>query len=84
MRGTRYTKTMTLYALYKNDEFIDVGTADELAARLGKNRDYIQWLATAVAHRRGEGNNWVLAHKVGMVLYERETYRSPWVEKKVI
>lgn len=84
MRGGPYTKKLALYALYKNDTFIDVGTAEELADRMGCDRKYIQLLSTPSIHKRAEGNNWILAHKVGSVIYARKTYQSPWVEKCVI
>ena len=35
------TKDKQIYAIYDNDEFIDVGTADELAERQGITRSTI-------------------------------------------
>lgn len=85
MRGVRYTKKMVLYGLYKGDSFIDVGTASELAERHHTTNKHIQWLSTPTIHKRAEGSdNWLLAYKVGVILYERETCRSSWVEVEMI
>ena len=43
----------TVYALYKGDEFIDMGTADELAKRRNVKPESIRWLATPSARKRG-------------------------------
>ena len=40
------------YALYKGDEFIDIGTADYLAELLKVNRKTIQFLASPSALKR--------------------------------
>lgn len=39
------------YALYRDDEFIDVGTAAEIASRRGVTTKHIRWLSTASAHK---------------------------------
>lgn len=36
---------MNIYALYRGDEFVDVGTAKELGERQGVKPDTIRWLA---------------------------------------
>ena len=46
---------MKLYALYKGEKFVDVGTAKELAARHKVKRDTIYWLASPAAHKRDRG-----------------------------
>lgn len=33
------------YAIYKGDEFIDLGTAEELAKRMNTSKNTIQWYA---------------------------------------
>lgn len=40
------------YAIYKGDDFIMIGTADECAERLGIKADSVKWLSTGVAWRR--------------------------------
>lgn len=52
-----------IYALYRGDEPLGVGTADELAERLGIKRDTILWLSTPAAHRRAN-DKWMVAYKV--------------------
>lgn len=43
------------YALYKGDDFIDVGTAQELARKLKVTVDYIKWMTTPTAQKRNKG-----------------------------
>lgn len=38
-------KATKQYALYKNDDFIDIGTSEELAKKINTTRAYILWLA---------------------------------------
>lgn len=52
-----------IYALYRGDEMLDVGTADELAEKMGVKRDTVLWLSTPAAHRRAN-DKWVLAYKI--------------------
>lgn len=40
------------YALYRGDELVDVGTARELAGRMGVTAEYVRWMATPTARRR--------------------------------
>ena len=47
---------MKIYALYKGEEFIDIGTVHELAERRGVKIESIYWLASPAAHRRDRGN----------------------------
>lgn len=51
------------YALYRGDELLGMGTAEELAEKLGIKRDTVLWLSTPAAHRRAN-DKWVLAYKV--------------------
>lgn len=51
------------YALYRGDEFIDVGTADELAERHGIKPESVRWMSTPSYHKRGyEGR--LLSYKI--------------------
>ena len=45
-----------LFALYRGDEFVDVGTRKELAARLGVTASYIQYMSTPVYRERIRGH----------------------------
>ena len=41
-------KKLNIYAVYKGDKFIDVGTAEEIAKNLGlKDKKRVYWYATA-------------------------------------
>jgi hypothetical protein len=55
----------TLYALYRGDEFVDVGTANELAERRGVMADSIRYLASAAYRRRQHVDECVYAYNVG-------------------
>lgn len=50
---------MALYALYKGDDLLDVGTAHEIAERRGCKPSTIEWLATPSSKRRDRGNRLV-------------------------
>lgn len=53
------------YALYRGDEFLDVGTALELSKRFHVDPETIRWYSTPVHHRRCEGReNRLLAIRV--------------------
>lgn len=58
----------SVYALYKGDKFLDIGTQKELAARTGKSINTIRFLASDVNKKRikakGE-NNGLLMIKIG-------------------
>ena len=45
------------YALYRGDEFLDVGTALELSKRFHVDPETIRWYSTPVHHRRCEGHD---------------------------
>ncbi len=47
-------KHNAIYAVYKNDEMIAIGTADECAAELNVQPEYIIWMATPIGKRRYE------------------------------
>lgn len=51
----RRTRRTAVYALYRGDEFVDVGTADELAGRRHVTPEYVRWMACPVARRRDRG-----------------------------
>ena len=58
---------MNIYGLYKGDEFIDVGTAEELAERRGIKPKTIRWLASCamVKEKAESGANCLIAVLVG-------------------
>ena len=41
------------YALYRGDEFVDVGTAEEIAERQGIRPESVKWMSTPSYHKRG-------------------------------
>lgn len=43
------------YALYKGDDLIDIGTAEELAAKRGVQAETIKFYATPTNARRNKG-----------------------------
>jgi len=43
------------YAIYKGEELLAIGTAQECAEELGVTADYIYWLTTPSGKRRAEG-----------------------------
>lgn len=45
---------MALYALYHGDEFVDIGTARELAELEGTSPECIRWASAPSARRCGE------------------------------
>ena len=45
---------MTVYAVYKDDELLALGTARECAERLGVSERTVRWLSCPWAHRRAE------------------------------
>ena len=47
---------MNIYALYKGEEFIDVGTAEEIAERQGMTAKSVRWLAGSKAQKEAEEN----------------------------
>lgn len=40
------------YAVYKNDEIVVIGTAEECALELGVTVEYIRWMTTPTGKRR--------------------------------
>ena len=46
---------MKEYAVYKGEELLAIGTAQECAEGLGVTADYIYWLTTPSGKRRSEG-----------------------------
>lgn len=58
-------KSKTVYALYKGDTFIDLGTACELAKVLNVSERTIKFYATKTyKERRKESNNSIIVIKV--------------------
>ena len=56
-------KTQTIYGIYKGDNFIDVGTADELAERLTVKKGTIRFYANPANIRRNKSDNRIIAVK---------------------
>ncbi len=44
------------FAVYKGEEFLDEGTAEELAERFGVTPKTIRWWAAPTSHKRDKGN----------------------------
>lgn len=43
------------YVVYRGEEVVAIGTAEEVAEALGVERQRVEWLATPTAHRRASG-----------------------------
>lgn len=57
------------YALYKGDNFVDVGTADYLANLISVTRETIKWLASPSAlkrRRKSEDSNALICVRINM------------------
>lgn len=50
-----------IFAIYKGDKFIDVGTSEELAKRLNMKENSIRWLASPENKRRDKCGNRTIA-----------------------
>ena len=44
------------YAIYKGDEFITLGSAQECAKKLDVTPDYIKWMTYPICRKRNKGN----------------------------
>ena len=44
------------HAVYRGDEFVDLGTLEELSQRLNMTRKFLQWLKSPTAHKRINGD----------------------------
>ena len=53
-----------IYAIYKGDKFIDVGTIPELSKRLGRTYEAIYFMTTPVAKRRDVNYNHLVAYQI--------------------
>ncbi len=56
----------TQYSVYKGDEFIFMGTLDEVAERLGVSTKSVKWMATPAAKKRADkpGSTKMIVEKV--------------------
>lgn len=54
---------MTIYALYKGERLLGIGTAAELAEKLGVTQKTIWWYASPAAKRRS-GKNATIAERL--------------------
>ena len=54
-----------VYAIYRGDEFIDVGTLVELSERTGIKRETLRWYSYPSSHKRDKGNKF-LVYKIDM------------------
>lgn len=59
-RQGRYPKPPREYALYRGDEFLDIGTKQELSKKYGLPVATIEWLSTPSGSRRTGGKGWVI------------------------
>ncbi len=55
-------KKRKIYAAYKGDEFIDLGTKEELAQKLNTTIDYLSYLTTPTykKRRKNKGNSMIV------------------------
>lgn len=53
-----------LYALYKGEQFLDVGTMKELAQRRGVKVSTIKFMASSKAHGRNKAGKRTLAYRI--------------------
>ena len=53
--GRRKGMGRATYVVYRGDDVLGVGTADELGERLGVRPDTIRWMASPTAHKRDNG-----------------------------
>lgn len=51
---------MKLYALYKGDDFIDIGTTKELAQKLNVKEETIRFYATSTWKNKTNCESWVV------------------------
>jgi hypothetical protein len=56
-------KFQIVYGLYKGDEFIDVGTAEELASKFGVAKNTIYSYASAKHKNKNKNDNFIVAVK---------------------
>ena len=54
----------SVYAIYKGDDFIDLGTAEELSKKLGVKVNTIRYMATKAHHKRATSDNWMVAIRI--------------------
>lgn len=54
------------YAVYKGDDFIFMGTLEEVAERLGVSTKSVKWMATPAAKKRADkpGSTKMIVEKV--------------------
>lgn len=69
VRGKAYQlglKRVTEFAVYKGEENLAIGTAEECAEKTGLKKYYIQWLSTPAGRKRAElrGENSIVVMKL--------------------
>lgn len=57
-------KSKDIYALYKGDRFLELGTVNELAAYLNVSPRTIRFYASNTYKKRMKGNNYYIVIKV--------------------
>ena len=57
--------TRPIFAAYRGDEFVDVGTARELAKSLGKSRKYVYNRAAPSSHRNPKRSGTISIYRIG-------------------
>ena len=57
--------TEFVYAVYKGDKFIDIGTKKELAKRMGCKPEFIGFLASPSNLKRIKNDNALLSIRIG-------------------
>jgi hypothetical protein len=56
----------SIHAIYSGDNFLDLGTLEELSERFNMKRKTLQWLKSPTAHKRMTGE------RNGMIVIEIE------------
>ena len=57
-------KKKTIYAIYRGDKFIDVGTINELSKRMGKSKSFIKFLTSPTNKKRDIYYNRMVGYKL--------------------
>lgn len=56
-----------VYAIYKGDEFVDMGTSKELAKKFGIREESVKFFSYPTNHRRNKGKR-----KIAIVIDDEE------------
>lgn len=65
-RGRKVGHCFTEYALYKGDEFLDIGTADALSEKWNISKKTIHWLACCKRYHNQNHKGGYVVLKLGL------------------